>query len=519
MSRKLVVYALAGIVLLAAAAYGGYWVAGMRSMMSMPGESGASMAAAPEAMQSQRKVLYWHDPMYPQHKFDKPGQSPFMDMALEPVYADEAGGSSVRIDPALSQSLGMRTALVESGSFSRRVDTVGTVQADERRINVLQSRAAGWLEKLHVRAVDDPVERGMPLAEIYAPELLAAQEEFLLLLASEGERSEIARAARERLLLLGLTEKQVAAVQATKKTQRRVVLHAPSSGIVTELGAREGAQVSPGMPVAKIVDLSRIWIVAEVPEMQLASIATGNPTEARLGAMPGQVFEGKVEYIYPGVDSTTRTVRVRFSVRNKNLALRPGMVANVSVFGGSRHQALMVPAEAVIHTGSRSVVVVEEAAGRFRVQEVAIGRDNGDRTEITQGLSAGERIVISGQFLIDSEANLRGTISRLEPMPTQTGAKSESQDKDRASAGDHVAEGMVKSVDMEAGKVVISHGPVESLDWPSMTMGFTVADKALLGALKPDQRIEFHFIEAGGDYQVTDATLKADQAKPSGAAK
>lgn len=519
MSAKPVLYALAGVALLAATAYGGYWFASQRSITGAHGETNASMTAAPQTIQQERKVLYWHDPMYPQQKFDKPGKSPFMDMELEPVYADEAGGSSVRIDPALSQSLGMRTAVAETGSFSRRVDTVGTVQADERRITVLQSRAAGWLEKLHVRAVDDPVTRGMPMAEIYAPELLAAQEEFLLLLASEGERSEIARAARQRLTLLGLGEKQIVALQTTKQAQRRIVLHAPSTGIVTELGAREGAQISPGMPVAKIVDLSRIWIVADVPEMQLPLIALGNATQATLGAMPGQTIEGKVEYIYPGVDSATRTVRVRFSVGNKNLALRPGMVANVSVFGGAKREILMVPAEAVIHTGSRSVVVVEEAAGRFRVQEVLVGLDSGDRAEITQGLAAGDRVVVSGQFLIDSEANLRGTISRLEPMEAQAAADDDTQGNATGKAGEHVAEGMVKSVDAQAGKVVISHGPVGSLNWPSMTMGFKVEDKALLGALKPDQRIEFHFIEAGSDYQVTDATLKADQTKTDGAAK
>jgi membrane fusion protein, copper/silver efflux system len=416
----------------------------------------------------------------------------------------------VQIDPALAQSLGMRTAVAETGTFWRRVDTVGTVQADERRISVLQSRASGWLEKLHVRAVSDPVSRGMPLAEIYAPELLAAQEEYLLLLATETEGGELVAAAQQRLSLLGLTAAQIARLRTSKEPQRRVVLHAPSSGIVTALDAREGAAVSPGMTLASIVNLSRVWIVAEVPEMQLSWIATGRPAEASLEAVPGERFEGKVEYIYPDIDPQTRTVKVRFSVGNPGLRLRPGMIASVTLFGGAKRDVLLVPAEAVIRTGSRTVVIVEESAGRFRAQEVSTGLASGDKVEIAEGLAAGERVVVSGQFLIDSEASLRGAINRLAAAPSAQ--EHAGHDMPGGHPVEHAAAGMVKRVDAAAGKVVIAHDPVAALDWPSMTMGFSVQDEALMKTLKPGQRIEFRFVEAEEDYRVTAATVLPDEA-------
>ncbi|UCH47515.1 MAG: efflux RND transporter periplasmic adaptor subunit, partial [Betaproteobacteria bacterium] len=245
-----------------AAAYGGYRLGGQNGGEPNATPVPASASSAQETT-AERTILYWHDPMYPQQKFDKPGKSPFMDMDLVPVYADDgASGDAIRIDPVLTQSLGVRTAVARTGTFWRKVDTVGTVQADERRISVLQSRAAGWLEKLHLRAVEDPVRRGMAVAEIYAPELLAAQEEYLLLLSQPTAGEELVAAARQRLSLLGLGERQIEALDQSGIARRRVVLHAPSSGVVTEIGAREGAAVSPGMPLVSIVDLSRVWIVA-----------------------------------------------------------------------------------------------------------------------------------------------------------------------------------------------------------------------------------------------------------------
>ena len=518
-SRPVVVFA--SIAALAAAVYGGYLMGGNRSDAVGPAQHQMTDSAeqAPE-----RTVLYWHDPMVPQQKFDKPGKSPFMDMDLVPVYADDtAGSNAIRIDPVLAQSLGVRTALAKTGTFWRKVDTMGTVQADERRISVLQSRAAGWLEKLHLRAVDDPVRRGMPVAEIYAPELLAAQEEYLLLLTQPEAGNDLVAAARQRLSLLGLSDAQIRAIGESGQAQRRVVLFAPSNGVVTEIGAREGASVTPGMPVVSIVDLSRVWIVAQVPETQLEWIDTGRPADATVAAMRGETYEGKVEYIYPGVDPDTRTVKVRFSVRNPGTKLRPGMVASVSIYGGPKREVLLVPDEAVIRTGMRDVVIVEESEGRYRAQEVRTGLTSANRVEITEGLNAGDRVVSSGQFLIESEASLRGSISRLSSMAAD-GVADDADHANHAGHGDgdapvandqpaqHVAEGVVKSIDEAEGRVVIAHGPVATLKWPSMTMGFRVSDRKILQGLEPEQEIEFQFIESAGSYQLTTVKRRNSEA-------
>jgi Cu(I)/Ag(I) efflux system membrane fusion protein len=220
--------------------------------------------------------------------------------------------------------------------------------------------------------------------------------------------------------------------------------------------------------------------------------------------MPGERYQGKVEYVYPDVDPGTRTIKVRFSVDNPALKLRPGMVANVTVHGGPKREVLLVPSEAVIRTGARSVVIVDEGEGHFRAQEVATGLDSGDQTEISEGLRSGEKVVISGQFLIDSEASLKGSIARLERGATQQPAAQPDSE--------HVARGTVESVDPAAGKVVIAHGPVTSLDWPAMTMGFAVKDQALLERLAPGQEIEFRFAEGEGGY-VIDEIRPAEEPK------
>jgi Cu(I)/Ag(I) efflux system membrane fusion protein len=216
-----------------------------------------------------------------------------------------------------------------------------------------------------------------------------------------------------------------------------------------------------------------------------------------------------VEYVYPDVDPATRTVKVRFSVQNRNHKLRPGMIANVTVHGGPRRETVMVPGEAVIRTGSRDVVIVEEAGGRFRAQEVALGLDSGDEVEVREGLSAGERVVVSGQFLIDSEANLKGAINRLNAVQNRGETRGV-----QASAIEHVAEGTVISVDTAAGKLVIAHGPVATLDWPSMTMGFAVRDRALLESFKPQDAIEFRFVEGASGFEITTASRSNEGGKP-----
>jgi Cu(I)/Ag(I) efflux system membrane fusion protein len=340
-----------------------------------------------------------------------------MDMQLVPMYGSDEGGSvQVRIDPQVVQNLGIRTAKVERGDFIQRVDAVGSVEIDERRIVAVESRASGWVEQLMVRAVGDPVTRGQQIAGIYSPDLLAAQQELTLAARSHDEN--LLAASKQRVSLLGLSSAQIDAVLKSAAAQRRVMVFAPQSGVVTELNVREGQQVTPGTPLMRVADLSRVWINVEVPEAEAGRVHQGGAVEARLAAMPGQSLRGKIDYIYPRVDTQTRTLRARLSFDNPDLALKPGMYANVALLGEGKNDALLVPSEAVIRTGQRTVVILAEAGGKFRPAQVEVGDDRAGQTEIISGVREGETVVVSGQFLIDSEANLRGALTRMSaPMP------------------------------------------------------------------------------------------------------
>lgn len=370
----------------------------------------------------ERKPLYWYDPMKPDQHFDKPGKSPFMDMQLVPMYGDDASGSSIiSIDPRTVQNLGIRTATVERHQVTQELRVAGSVAINENSIEVVQTRAAGWVEKLHVRALNDAVRKGQLLAEIYAPDLFAAQQEYLL--ASRANDAALTAGARQRLLLLGLSEAQVARLAKSGEAQRRVSYYAPVDGIVTELGVREGAQLSPGMSLYTLADLSKVWINAEVPEAQAAGLVPGAVVDATLAALPGQNFSGRIDYVYPEITPQTRTMRVRAVFENKRLSLKPGMFVDVALGKGQAREALMIPSEALIRTGTRSTVIVAEAEGRFRPVEVRLGMQRDGQTEILEGLSEGQKVVASGQFLIDSEANLRGAFNRLDTADKPTESK------------------------------------------------------------------------------------------------
>ncbi len=273
-----------------------------------------------------RTVLYWYDPMRPDQHFDAPGKSPFMDMDLLPMYADEAGGAEVNIDPSVVQNFGIRTIKVESGRFAMRVDTVGAVGVDEHRIFAVESRAAGWVERLDVRAVGEPVQRGQVVAGVYAPELYAAQEE--LLLADSAGDSVLVAASRQRLALLGVSAGQIETVLGTGQARRQVLAHTPLAGVVIELNVREGSRVAPGMPLMRIADLTRIWINVEIPESQGAWITERAAAEVRLVSRPGRVYAGSVEYVYPDLEPRTRTLRARIALDNPDLVFKPGMYAD-----------------------------------------------------------------------------------------------------------------------------------------------------------------------------------------------
>ncbi len=375
-------------------------------------------ASPPKQTATQEAPRYWYDPMHPSQHFDKPGKSPFMDMQLVPKYTDRAtsNGSgapagSIEVDPRVVQSLGIRLATVERSNFTRVLDTVGLLTVDEHRIEAIQVRAPGWVERLDVRAVGDSVRRGQLLAGVYSPDLLATQQE--LLIARSSNDPTLIEATRRRLGLYGLSDAQISRIEKTGEAERRIDYYAPFDGYVMELGARQGAAIEPGAKLFQLANLSSVWMIAEVPEAQAAWVRTGNPAEAQVPALPGERFEGKVDYLYPELTQATRTLKVRVVFNNPGGHLRPGMFATVHLRGATQESVLTVPTEAVIKTGARSIVILADDATHFRPAVVRVGAEHGGRSEILQGLQLGQNVVASGQFLIDSEANLRSAFEGL----------------------------------------------------------------------------------------------------------
>ena len=487
--------ALAGlaVVVLAAVGYGLYSI-GMNAGMKMAAlPAGASAAAAPK----DRKVLYWHDPMVPGHKFDKPGKSPFMDMQLVPVYADEgAAEGGVAISSRVQQNLGIRTAVATMGEVAPKVEAAGTVAWNERDVALVQARANGFVERLHVRAPLDAVRKGQALADLYVPDWVAAQEEYLGARRITGEGLEVLReGALQRMRLAGMTDAQIQLVESTGKAHPRVTLTAPIDGVVSELAVREGMTVATGAPMFRINGLGTVWVNAEVPESLAASVRPGNEVVASAAAFPGRTFRGRVSAILPEVSTATRTIKTRVEVANPGGALVPGMFATVN-FAPSRQRAVvMVPSEAVIQTGKRTVVVLAEegADGKQRLNpvDVEVGSESAGMTEIRKGLEAGRKVVISGQFLIDSEASMKATTTRLA---------------DSTPAGNtHRGQGKVEAIDDKS--VTLSHGAIPTAKMGAMTMEFQLARRPAGVAAGADVEFEFE-ITPQGEFRVTDLRKK-----------
>ena len=450
--------------------------------------------------------------MVPGQKFDKPGKSPFMDMELVPVYADAgADEGQVSISPRLAQNLGIRTVEAREGTLDTGFTAVGAVTVDERAIVAVQSRSAGFVEKLHVRAQYDSVAAGQPLLDLYVPEWLAAEEELVALKASaQPGAAALADAARERLRLLGVPEPEIARiVERGGKPSARVTMVAPQSGIVWEIGARDGMAVMPGTTLFRLAGIGTVWIVAEVPEAQAALVREGAPVEARAAAFPERAFKGRVSALLPEVNAATRTVRARIVLANPGGALKPGMYATVAFGGATGKATVLVPAEAVIRTGKRNVVIVDAGKGAFEPVEVEVGRESGDLAEIRAGLAVGQRVVVSGQFLVDSEANLKGALTRIaaagsDASPTTAQAADPHAGHKMPAApapAVHKAEGVVRSVGDE---VIIKHGPIPSIGMGAMTMAYRAPKGGLPKEVKPGTNVKFEFVVTPqGDMQLT----------------
>jgi len=364
-----------------------------------------------------KQVLYWYDPMSPDKHFDKPGKSPLMDMQLVPRYADTGGESpgAVNVDARVVQNFGVRTVRAERGVLGSSVIATGSVAFDERAVTTVQARVAGIVERLEVRAPLTPVTQGQALLTLLAPDWTAAQEEYLSLRRSSAPGlDDLLAASRQRLLLLGMDEAQIRAIEHGGKAQSRFTVTAPRAGVIGELSAREGASVVAGSPLMRINGLDTVWINAAIPEAQVARVAPSSPAEATVPAFPGERFSGQVEALLADIDAATRTQTARIALRNPGHRLVPGMYARIEIAAANATAGVLLPTDAVIATGTRNIVIVDDGQGRFRAQEVRVGDEANGKTQIVDGIVEGERVVLSGQFLIDSEASLSGTLARLQ---------------------------------------------------------------------------------------------------------
>jgi Cu(I)/Ag(I) efflux system membrane fusion protein len=379
----------------------------------------AQSPATPDPGANQgRNVLYWHDPMVPGVKFDKPGKSPFMNMPLVPVYADEAGDSAIRIQPNVAQNLGIRLGKVERRPQLSGVKAVGNVVFDERRQELVQARVAGSVTKLHVKAPLVAVRRGQPLLEVLSPDWLAAQQDYLTLLDAPAPIQSLREAARQRLVVLGVPEEAIRTLEKQRRTTSSTTLFAPTDGIVTELNVREGSTYMAGAPLLRINGLSTVWVNAQIPETQVSLLSSKADADVRANAWPGTTFKGHVIALLPDIDPQTRTLTARIAIENREQKLSPGMFVSMSFSQEAAQPQLVVPSEAVIVTGQRSVVIVQREGGGFEIANVTVGAETDDMSTILAGLEEGQTIVLSGQFLLDSEASLRSSGERLSPAPS-----------------------------------------------------------------------------------------------------
>jgi Cu(I)/Ag(I) efflux system membrane fusion protein/cobalt-zinc-cadmium efflux system membrane fusion protein len=414
---------------------------------SGPGQPGEDQ---PE---KEKKIKYWVAPMDPTYISDQPGKSP-MGMDLVPVYEEdqEPEGETVgvvHIDPAFVQNIGVQSTEVERQDIAFTIRTIGTVSYSDERVYMVNTKYAGWVEDVQANYVGEPVTKGQKLFEIYSPDLVTTQKEYLNALdyaerLSSGDYPEIKEralsllnASRERLQYWDITEGQIRELEKSRQTKRTLTVFAPVSGLV--LGKMEqtleGMYVKPGMNLYKIVDLSTVWVEAEVFEHQIPWLKLGQRAELEFTYQPGRKFRGEIRYVYPFFNQKTRTMKVSIELPNPDLALKADMYANVTFNVPSARNVLTVPENAVIHSGERDVVVLDKGEGMFQVKEVVLGVNGENVWEVKKGIEAGDKVVTSSQFLIDSESNLREAIQKMmaarkresqpQPMPDETSEMSE----------------------------------------------------------------------------------------------
>jgi Cu(I)/Ag(I) efflux system membrane fusion protein len=489
------------IALVAAVAVG-YWLGGQNHKVGAPDAPSARQSTM-ETAAAGKKLLYYRNPM------GLPDTSPVpkkdsMGMDYLPVYEGEEddGGDAVKIGTAKVQKLGVRVEAAALRDLARPVRAVGRVEVDERRVFAVAPKFEGWIERLHVNTTGQPVGRGQPLFEVYSPELVSAQREYQVaargieqLAGATGEAQAslrgVAEAALARLRNWDISAEQIERLKAGgpgDNVQRTLTYRAPAGGVVLDKKALAGMRFMPGETLYQIADISSVWVLADVFERDIGAVKVGQNVAVSIDAFPGRGFAGKVGYVYPTLNAQTRTVPVRVELPNPDGLLRPAMYANVELKVGPGGTALTVPVSAIIDSGTAQRVIVQQEEGRFEPREVKLGLRGDDYVEVREGVKEGEQVVVSANFLIDSESNLKAALGGM---------------KEAKPAVSHHAMGTLDSVEGD-GTVMVTHDPVASLGWPKMTMAFVPANPALVEKIKPGAPIHFEFVERKpGEWVIT----------------
>ena len=497
---------------------GGYWLGKAQSpeRMQRAGAGDTAVAAAPAAVSATTppKLLYYRNPMgladtSPTPKKDSMG----MDYIAVYEGGDDAPGSAageVKISTEKVQKLGVRTEPAALRELARQVRAAGRVEIDERRLHNVAPKFEGWVERLHVNATGQPVARGQPLFEVYSPELVSAQREYVV--AAKGVAAlkdasaemqagmrQLADASLVRLRNWDISEEQIKALAGGGEARRTLSFRSPVGGVVLEKKAVAGMRFMPGEMLYQIADVSAVWVLADVFERDIAQVKVGQKVRLAINAYPEKSFTGTVAYIYPMLKAETRTVPVRIELANPGGLLKPAMYASVELAVGARDRVLTVPVSAVIDSGTRQIVLVEKGRGRFEPREVKLGARSDEFVEIREGLKDGEPVVVAANFLIDAESNLKAALG---------GFATAAESAPAANAGpktvSHLATGTLDAIDAKAGSVTVTHGPVASLKWPTMTMDFVLANPALTEKIKSGSAVSIEFVERKpGEWVIT----------------
>lgn len=440
-----------------------------------------------------KKPIYWIDPMEPTVHYKGPGKSR-MGMELVPVYPEEkqekGKEATVQISPTVVNNLGVRTAPVIQTALTRQIETVGYVEPNENNISHIHTYANGWVKKLFVKAIGDVVKNGQVILQLYSPTLVNAQEEYLIALESKNQA--LIAASYQKLQTFHISDQQIEQLKKTKQPSRLINIYPHQGGVVTRLNIREGMYVTPETEMMSIVDLSNVWIIAQIFEEQATWVNVGDPAEVRISAFPQKQWKGTMEYIYPQLEPMTRTVKVRFRFENPDNELKPNMYASISLMTKPKSNVINIPLEALIRSSQGDRVIVALGKGRFAVRQVTIGMESGERVEILSGLKTGENVVISGQFLLDSESNLKAGLERIETPKEDLNNQSSAMKSTKSIEG----LGTIKAINSSQHSLTIQHEAIPTLNWPAMSMEFPVAEKIKLNELKIDDRIQFDLKKA-----------------------